>query len=180
MRLGSLLVRTIKPHNVVYRSMSGAEVHAPYLVPPSSSMNGTHFRENECSAIFRSTLILGTLCMECVRNGALSCDTSSFAVLFDVHPISNRKSLGRRGQGSGISIDAGEAPAASTTIFWFISDGSFQRLTFACTFGICALAMSAILWVLSLPWVSWCLLRVVWATSTVSASLVLSNVTCRK
>lgn len=50
---------------------------------------------------------------------------------------------------------------ASATHKWETFEGSLQRWAFAWTLGIAAVVMSAILWILSVPWVAWCLLRCV-------------------
>lgn len=57
---------------------------------------------------------------------------------------------------------------ASQTHEWKTVEGGFQRLGFACTLGLAALVVTSILWMVSVPWVAWCLLR--WARPAVSAS----------
>ncbi|CAM9397930.1 unnamed protein product [Ectocarpus fasciculatus] len=52
-----------------------------------------------------------------------------------------------------------EFKACTQTHEWRTFEGGVQRLLFAFTFGVAAIAMSAILWTLSVPWVAWCLLR---------------------
>lgn len=50
------------------------------------------------------------------------------------------------------------APVTSTYA-WFTLVGFLQRLTFAGTMGVVAVAMSGVLWIISLPWVAWSLVR---------------------
>eukprot|EP00903_Cladosiphon_okamuranus_P014652 g13586.t1 len=50
---------------------------------------------------------------------------------------------------------------ASNTHKWKTFEGSLQRRAFAWTLGAAAVVLSAVLWILSVPWVAWCLLRVV-------------------
>lgn len=47
---------------------------------------------------------------------------------------------------------------ATSTFEWFTFEGFLQRLTFALTMGLAAVALSALIWIISLPWVAWSLL----------------------
>ncbi|CBN74318.1 Ankyrin Repeat Transient Receptor Potential Channel [Ectocarpus siliculosus] len=49
----------------------------------------------------------------------------------------------------------------STTHQWKTLEGGLQRLEFAFTFGVAAVGLSTILWIVSVPWVAWCLHRLV-------------------
>ncbi|CAM9206508.1 unnamed protein product [Ectocarpus fasciculatus] len=49
----------------------------------------------------------------------------------------------------------------STTHQWKTLEGGLQRLEFAFTFGVATVGLSAILWIVSVPWVAWCLHRLV-------------------
>lgn len=57
--------------------------------------------------------------------------------------------------------EAKNLPPFSTTPKWKAFEGFLQRLAFAMTMGTGVLVMFIMLWVLSVPWVAWCLLRVV-------------------
>lgn len=46
----------------------------------------------------------------------------------------------------------------TSTYEWFTFEGSLQRLAFALTMGLTAVAFSTLLWIISLPWVAWSLL----------------------
>lgn len=48
---------------------------------------------------------------------------------------------------------------ATSTYAWFTFEGFIQRGAFALTMGLAAVALSSLLWVISLPWVAWSLLR---------------------
>ncbi|CAN0376362.1 unnamed protein product, partial [Ascophyllum nodosum] len=48
---------------------------------------------------------------------------------------------------------------ATSTYGWFTFEGLLQRGAFTLTMGVAALALSALLWIISLPWVAWSLLR---------------------
>ncbi|CAN0416249.1 unnamed protein product [Ascophyllum nodosum] len=48
---------------------------------------------------------------------------------------------------------------ATSTYGWFTFEGFLQRGAFALTMGVAALALSALLWIISLPWVAWSLFR---------------------
>lgn len=49
----------------------------------------------------------------------------------------------------------------STTHQWKTLEGGLQRFEFAFTFGVAAVGLSAILWIVSVPWVAWCLHRLI-------------------
>eukprot|EP00752_Nemacystus_decipiens_P011859 g10519.t1 len=55
--------------------------------------------------------------------------------------------------------EAMDFPPFSSRPQWKAIDGFLQRLAFAATMGVAAVVVSAILWALSLPWVAWCILR---------------------
>lgn len=48
---------------------------------------------------------------------------------------------------------------ASQTRTWETLDGGIQSLVFACTFGAAAVVVFSILWIVSVPWITWCLFR---------------------
>lgn len=81
------------------------------------------------------------------------------------------------GGGGGGGADGGGKHSfkpVSQTHEWKTISAGLQRFGFAVTFGASAVVVFAILWVLSVPWVAWCLLRdnpVVSASHTTSESI---------
>lgn len=63
----------------------------------------------------------------------------------------------------GAPTNSGHSPTSkfipiTSTSEWSTFEGFLQRLTFALTMGLAAVALSALLWIVSLPWVAWSLL----------------------
>lgn len=58
----------------------------------------------------------------------------------------------------------------SMSYVWLTIEGGIQKLLFASTMGLTAVALSALLWVVSTPWIAWRLLR--WAYPAVSDACI--------